>query len=112
MTELQTLAKEAFGIVAHTVIEQIIYVKNPPRLKKSTNYAQLENGTNEQIVTHLEREIEPNSIEDPDKLQIYLVSRHSTNTNAEEPKLMCHHCKKPRQYRSYCRLLEKQREQT
>ena len=35
----------------------------PPHLKKSINQAHLENGTCEQIVTHLERELELNSLE-------------------------------------------------
>ena len=57
LDELQKLAKNAFGIAAHAIIEQFIYAKMPPHLKKSINQAHLENGTYEQIVTHLEREI-------------------------------------------------------
>ena len=32
--ELEKLAKDAFGIAAHAIIEQFIYAKMPPRLKK------------------------------------------------------------------------------
>ena len=32
--ELQKLAKDAFGIAAHAIIEQFIYAKRPPHLKK------------------------------------------------------------------------------
>ena len=42
----------------------------PPHLKKSINQAHLENGTYEQIVTHLERELELKSLEHPDETQM------------------------------------------
>ena len=51
LDEHQKLAKNAFGIAAHAIIEQFIYAKMPPHLKKSINQFQLENGTYEQIVT-------------------------------------------------------------
>ena len=47
----------------------------PHHLKKSINQVHLENGTYEQIVSHLEKELELNSLEAPDELQI--------NTDAE-----------------------------
>ena len=55
--ELQEQAKYAFGTVAHAFIEQFIYAKMPPHLKKSINQAHLENDTDKQIVTHLETEL-------------------------------------------------------
>ena len=42
-------------------------------MKKSINQAHLENGTCEQIVTHLERELELNSLEYPDETQMNTV---------------------------------------
>ena len=112
LDELQKLAKDAFGIAAHAIIEQFIYAKMPPHLKKLINQAHLENGTYEQIVTHLERELELNGLEAPDELPINNVSQQPTNTNADRPKPTCHHCKKPGHYRNQCRLLKKQREKT
>ena len=44
LDELQKLAKDAFGIAAHSIIEQFIYAKMPPNLKKSVNQAHLGNG--------------------------------------------------------------------
>ena len=73
LDELQKLAKDAFGVDAQAIIEQFIYAKMPPHLKKSINQAHLENGTCEQIVTHLERELELNSLEYPDKTQMNTV---------------------------------------
>ena len=42
LDELQELAKNAFRIAAHAIIEQIIYAKMPPHLEKSINQAHLE----------------------------------------------------------------------
>ena len=72
----------------------------------------MENGTYEQIVTHLERELELNGLEAPDELPINNVSQQPTNTNANRPRPTCHHCKKPGRYRNQCRLLKKQRATT
>ena len=83
----------------------------PPHLKKSINQAHLENGTYEQIITHLEKELELNGLEAPDELQISTVSHNTANANADRPKPTCHHCKRPGQYRNQCRLLKEQREQ-
>ena len=74
LDELQKLAKDAFGIAAHVIIGQIIYAKMPPHQKKSINQAHLENGTYEQIVTHLERELEFNSLEYLDETQMNTVT--------------------------------------
>ena len=113
LDELQKLAKDAFGIAAHAIIEKFIYSQMPPHLKKSINQAHLENGTYEQIVTHLERELELKCLEDPDELlQINTVSHNSANANADITEPTCHYCKKPEHYRNQCRLLKKKREQT
>ena len=37
LDELRKLAKDAFGIAAHAIIEQFIYAKTPPHLKNSIN---------------------------------------------------------------------------
>ena len=79
LDELQQLAKNAFGFAAHAIIEQFIYAKMPPHLKKSINQAHLENGTYEQIVTHLERELEINGLEAPDELQRVTIVKNQDN---------------------------------
>ena len=73
LDELQKLAKDAFGVDAQAIIEQFIFAKMPPHLKKSINQAHLENGTCEQIVTQFERELELNSLEYPDETQMNTV---------------------------------------
>ena len=47
LDELQKLAKDAFSTAAHAIIEQFIYAKRPPHLKKLIYQAYLENGTYE-----------------------------------------------------------------
>ena len=74
LDQLQKLAKDAFRVDAQAIIEQFIYVKMPPHLKKSINQAHLENGTYEQILTHPERELELNSLEYPDETQMNTVT--------------------------------------
>ena len=112
LNELQKLAEDALGTAAHAIIEHFIYAKMPAQLKKSKNQAHLENCTYEQIVTHLERELELDGLEAPDEQQIDTVSENTANSNADRPKPTCHHCKKPRRYGNQCQLLKKQRGQT
>ena len=108
--ELQKLAKDAFGVAAQAIIEQFIYAKMPPHLKKSINQAHLENGTYEQIVSHLERELELNGLEAPDEMQLNTVIQRHTQQNSEKPKPTCHHCKKPGHYRNQCRQLKREQD--
>ena len=56
----------------------------------------LENGTIEQIVSHIEKEFERNRLETPDELQMKTLTQHATKSNPEKPKPTCHHCKKPK----------------
>ena len=74
LDELQKLAKDAFRIAVHAIVDQCIYDKMPPHLKKSINQAHLENGMYEQIVTQLGRKLELNSLENPDESQMNTVT--------------------------------------
>ena len=78
LDELQILAKDAFGVAAQEIIEQFIYAKMLPHLKKSINQAHLENGTYEHIVSHLERELELNGLEASDEMQINTVTQQAS----------------------------------
>ena len=84
LDELQKLAEDAFGVAAQAIIEQFIYVQMPPPLKKSINQAQLENGTYDQIVTRLEKELEINSFEYPDETQMKTVTNKQQNEGNED----------------------------
>ena len=84
LDELQKLAKDAFVVAAQAINEQFIYAKMPPHLIKSTNEAHLENGTYEQIVTNLEREIELKNLESPDETQLNtLTHKQQTEGNKD-----------------------------
>ena len=111
LDELQKLAKDAFGVAAQAIIEQFIYAKMPLHLKKSINQAHLENGTYEQNVSHLERELELKVLEAPDEMQLNTVMQEDTQQNSEKPKPTCHHCKKPGHYRNQCRQLKREKDQ-
>ena len=108
LDELQKLAKDAFG----AIIVQFIYAKMPPHLKKSIKQAHLENGTYEQIVLHLERELELNGLEAPDKMPINTVTQQAPQQNSNKHKPTSHHCKKPSHYPNQCRQLKREKDQT
>ena len=84
---------------------------HPPHLKKSINQAHLEKGTYEQIVSHLEKELEMNGLEAPDALQINTVKQQATQQNSKKSKPTWHHCEKPRHYRNQCRQLKREENQ-
>ena len=78
LEELQESAEKAFGNIASQIIESLLYAKMPPHLKRSINQAYLENGTYEQIVRHLEREMELNGLESEDtgvKTQMAVINK-------------------------------------
>ena len=108
--EPERLAKDALGIAAHAIIEQFISANKPPHLNKSINQAHFENGTYEQIIIHLQREIELNGLEAPCELQVNTVNQYATR-KSEKPKPTCHHCNKPGHYENQFRQPMKQKQQ-
>ena len=112
LDEFQKVAKEAFAVAAQAIIEEFIYAKMPPHLKKSINQAHLENGTYEQIVSHLERELQLNGLEAPDEMPINTVTQPAPQQNSNKPRPTCHHCKKPDNYQTRCRQLKREKHQT
>ena len=111
LDELQKLAKDAFGVAAQAIIEQFIYAKMPPHLKKSINQAHLENGLYEQIVAHLEGDLELNGLEAPDELPTNTVTQQAPQQNSNKHKPTCHHCKKPGHYQNQWRQLKQEKDQ-
>ena len=61
----------------------------PPHLKKPIYQAYLKNSTYEQIVKHLQREVELNGLEAPDELQINTATQNTANTITNQPKPTC-----------------------
>ena len=93
LDELQKLAKGAVDVATQAIIEQLIYAKTPAHLKKSINQAHLEHHKFEEIVSHLEKELNLNGLEASNELQVNTLMQQATQQNPEIPKLTCHHCK-------------------
>ena len=77
LDKLQKIAKDAFGVAAQAIIEQLIYAKMPPHLRKPFNQTHLENYTYEHFASHLEKEVEKNGLEAPVELQIKIVTQEA-----------------------------------
>ena len=112
LDELQKMARDALGVAAQAIIEQFIYAKKPPHLKKSINQAHLENGTYEQIVSLLERELELKGSDAPDEMPISTVTHQAPKQNSNKPRPTCQHCKEPGHYQNQCRQLKREKDQT
>ena len=76
------------------VFKQFIYIDLPPDLKKSNNQAHLENGSYEQTVSHLKKELELKGFESLDEPQLNTATEEAAQQNREKPKPSCHQCKK------------------
>ena len=117
LEELNQGAEKAFGENAKSMIDNLLYAKLPPKLKRSVNMARLENGTYEEIVAHLERELEFNALEESDDLPIATMASASSknsnllsngfNTNKEA---QCSYCKATGHYYKTCPKLKKKKE--
>ena len=62
-------AEKIFGENAQNIIISLVYAKLPPKSKRSVHMDILENGSYDETVAHLERELELNVLEESDDLQ-------------------------------------------
>ena len=112
LEELHQGAEKAFGENAEQMINNLLYAKLPPHLKRSVNTAYLENGTYEEIVQHLERELELNGLEGDNAPAITI----STTQNAESrpprdlSNVDCYFCKEKGHFARDCPRLKKRKE--
>ena len=119
LEELNQGAEKAFGEHAQAMIDSLLYAKLPPKLKRSVNMARLENATYEEIVTHLERELELNGLEEGDDIHVPTMSTAPTATrpgtgllsSGIDPNVTCNYCKKPGHVKYDCRKLKRKEEQ-
>ena len=73
------------------MIDSLLYAKLPPKLKRSVNMARLENATYEEIVTHLERDLELNGLEEGDDIHVPTLSTAPrSNTTGNWPPFVWH----------------------
>ena len=80
LKKLNQGTEKAFGENAKSMIDSLLFAKLSPKLKSSVNMARLENGTYEEIVAHLERELEINALEESDDLPIATMASSSGKT--------------------------------
>ena len=119
LEELNQGAEKAFGENAQAMIDSLLYAKLPPKLKRSVNMARLENASYEEIVTHLERELELNGLEGGDDIPVPTMSTAPTATrpgtgllsSGIDPNITCNYCKKPGHVKDDCRKLKRKEEQ-
>ena len=98
LEELNECAERAFGENAQHMIHSLLFAKLPPHLKRSLNLAYLENGTYDQIVAHLEKELELSGLENDGELKIPTMTAVPPNDhqqNTDQTKIVCHSFKKP-----------------
>ena len=81
LEDLNQGAEKAFGENEKSMIDSLLYAKLPPKLKRSVNMARLENSTYEEIVAHLERELELKALEESDDLPMATMASASTSNN-------------------------------
>ena len=119
LEELNQAAEKAFGENVQAMIDSILYAKLPPKLKRSGNMARLENATYEEIVTHLERELELNGLEEGDNIPVPTMSTAPTATrpgtgllsSGIDRSITFNYCKKSGHVKDECRKPKRKEEQ-
>ena len=115
LEELNQGAEKAFGDHAQKMIDSLLYAKLPPKLKRSVNMARLENGSYDEIVAHLERELELNALEESDDLPIATMTSSSTKpktplSTRQMSDITCNYCKEKGHKVKDCEKLKKKKE--
>ena len=93
LEELSQGAEKSFGDHAQKMIDSLLYANLPPKLKRSVNMARLENGSYDEIVAHLERELELNALEESDDLPMATMTSSSTKPKTPLSDITCNYCK-------------------
>ena len=115
LEELNQGAEKAFGDHAQKMIDSLLYAKLPPKLKRSVNMARLENGSYDEIVAHLERELELNALEESDDLPMATMTSSSSKNKTplstnQMSNITCNYCKEKGHMVKDCEKLKKKKE--
>ena len=115
LEELNQGAEKAFGDHAQKMIGSLLYAKLPSKLKKSVNMARLENGSYDETVAHLERELERNALEESDDLPRATMTSSSTKpktplSTGQMSDITCKYCKEKGHMVKDCEKLKKKKE--
>ena len=110
LDELSECAERLFGYNAKHLIDSLLYAKLLPHSKRSVNIDYLENGTYDQTVAHLEKELELSGLEDEGELTKptrTAVPPNDIQQNTEQTKIVCQYCKQASQVIRSCRERKK-----
>ena len=115
LEELNQCAEKAFGDNAQKMINCLLNAKLPPKLKRSVNMDRLENGSYDEIVAHLERELELNAFQESDDLPMASMTSSTTKaktvpSNVQMSDITCNYCKEKAHMVKDCEKLRKEKD--
>ena len=79
------------------MIDSLLYAKMSTHLKRSLNLTYLENSTYDQLVAHLEKDLELSGLQNDGELTIptmTAVPPNDNQQNTEQTETVCQYCKK------------------
>ena len=104
LEELNQGAEKAYGDHAQNMIDSFFYAILLPKLKRSVNMARLKNSSYDEIVAHLDSELEFNALEESDDLPMATMT---SSTMTKQKSLTCNYCKEKSHMVKDCEKLKK-----